>query len=78
VSRGSGSGRDRGSPQSYAAEWHTSAIDELAALEVEWARFGNLSDDEMEKLAKPIGQATKFFTGQAENINSAPSNRLRR
>jgi hypothetical protein len=55
--------------KSYAAEWHTSAIDELAALEVEWARFGNLSDEEMQKLAKPIGQATRLFREHAKTID---------
>jgi hypothetical protein len=51
--------------KSYAAEWHTSAIDELAALEVDWARFGSLSDHEMQKLAKPISQATQLFKDQS-------------
>lgn len=55
--------------KSYAAEWHTSAINELAALEVDWARFGNLGDDEMQKLAAPINQATRLFREQAKTID---------
>lgn len=52
--------------KSYAAEWHTSAIDELAVLDVDWALVGNLGDDEMQKLAKPISQATRLFREQAK------------
>jgi hypothetical protein len=40
--------------QAYAAEWHSSAIDALAALSVPWAHYGSLSDDDMEPLAQPI------------------------
>ena len=40
--------------QAYAAEWHSSAIDELAKLEVPWARYGSLGDGAMSELADPI------------------------
>jgi hypothetical protein len=58
--------------KSYAAEWHTSAIDDLAVLEVGWARFGSLSDVEMAKLTTPISQATRIFKEEAAENDLAP------
>ena len=40
--------------QAYAAEWHSSAIEELAELEVPWAQYGSVSDADMATLAGPI------------------------
>ncbi|MDX6590611.1 MAG: hypothetical protein QOI84_1885 [Solirubrobacterales bacterium] len=38
--------------KSYAAEWHTSAIEELRALDVDWAQVGSL--DDVRPLAFPV------------------------
>ncbi|HEX5712072.1 MAG TPA: hypothetical protein VFX85_02025 [Solirubrobacterales bacterium] len=48
----------------YAAEWHTSAIRELETLDVDWAKHGGLSDDELAKLAEPIREVGRHFKDQ--------------
>lgn len=59
--------------KSYSAEWHTSAIDDLAALEVEWAKLGGLGSEEAQALAQPIGQAERLFGDKAANTDLARS-----
>lgn len=48
----------------YTAEWHTTAIQDLETLEVDWAKFGGLTDEELQKLAKPIHEVGRHFKEQ--------------
>jgi hypothetical protein len=52
----------------YAAEWHTTAIEDLEALKVDWAKFGGLSDEELGKLAQPIREVGRHFKKQASAL----------
>lgn len=58
--------------QAYSAQWHTAAIDELQALEVPWAAIATPSDETLERLAKPIQQATGEFTTRAQGGGLSP------
>lgn len=50
----------------YVAEWHSSAIDELAKLNVDWAEFGGVDDEQLARLGPSINQATQAMKSAAK------------